>query len=56
MIPLPALITVVLSILVIAARFGRIAKSLIAQLFAPNLIGSLRNGHKSTHPPQALPS
>jgi len=56
MIPDLALLTVGLSFLVMAARFGRIAKSMIAQLFAANQIGSLRHGYKSEHPPQALPS
>ncbi|MDA4113162.1 MAG: hypothetical protein OK474_03860 [Thaumarchaeota archaeon] len=56
MIPDTALVALVFSILAMAARFGRIAKALMAQFFGKNLIGSLRNGHKSTHPPRALPS
>jgi hypothetical protein len=56
MIPDLYLLTVALSFLVMAARFGRMAKSLLAQLFATNQIGSLRHGFKSQYPRQALPS
>jgi hypothetical protein len=56
MIPDTALITLVFSVLAMAARFGRLAKAFMAQFFGKNLIGSLRNGPKNTHPPQALPS
>lgn len=56
MIPDAALLTLIFSILAMAARFGRIAKALMAQVFAKNLIGSLGNGRKSTHAPQAIPA
>jgi hypothetical protein len=56
MVPDGALLTVVFSVLAIAARFARLAKTLMSQLLGKNLIGSLRNGHKTIQPPQALPA
>jgi hypothetical protein len=51
-----ALLTLAMSLLMIMARFARMAKALMTQLLGRNLIGSLRNGHGSARPPQALPS
>ena len=56
MIPEAPLLTVAFSLLVIMARFARLAKTFMMQLLGKNLIGSLRNGHINNRPPQALPS
>jgi hypothetical protein len=56
MVPDVTLLTLVFSVLIMMARFGRIAKALMSQLFAKNLIGSLGNGRKSARQPQALPT
>jgi len=56
MIPDVALLTLVLSLLAMAARFSKLGMSLIAALLGKDLIGSLRQGYKGAHPPQALPS
>jgi hypothetical protein len=56
MVPDLALLTLAMSLLMIMARFARVAKALMSQLLGRNLIGSLRNGHASARPPQALPS
>jgi hypothetical protein len=56
MIPDAALITAVLSLMVIFARFSRMAKTLLSQLVGKNLIGSLRNGKVNSRPPQAVPA
>jgi len=56
LVPDAALITFVLSVMVLLARFAKLAKSLMVQLLGRNLIGSLRNGRANSKPPQALPS
>lgn len=56
MIPDAALLTLVFSVLIMAARFGKLAKALMLQLLGNNLIGSLRGGPKSARPPQAVAS
>jgi hypothetical protein len=56
MIPVDALLPVALSVLMLAARFSRLAKAMMAKLLGRNLIGSLRNGHVGARWPQALPS
>ena len=56
MVPDFALLTLAMSLLMIMATFARVAKALMTQLLGRNLIGSLRNGHASAPPPQALPS
>jgi hypothetical protein len=56
MIPVAELLTVAFSVMVMAARFGRLAKAMMSQLLGNNMIGSLRNGSKSARPPQAVQS
>jgi hypothetical protein len=53
MVPDFELLTLTMSLLMIMARFARVTKALMTQLLGRNLIGSLRNGHASGHPPQA---
>jgi hypothetical protein len=56
MVPDFALLTLIMSILVIMARFARLAQALMTKLLGRNLIGSLRSGHANARRPQALPS
>jgi hypothetical protein len=56
MIPDVSLLTLAFSLLVVMARFAKLAKAFMMQLLGKNLIGSLRNGHVNNRPPQALPS
>jgi len=56
MVPDFALLTLIVSLLMVMARFARVAKALMTQLLGKNLIGSLRNGHAGARSPQALPS
>jgi hypothetical protein len=56
MVPDVSLLTLGFSLIVIMARFARLAKSFMMQLLGKNLIGALRGGHTNARPPQALPS
>lgn len=53
--PDAAIISFAFSLLIIMARFARLAASFLTQLFGKNLIGSLRKGGLKSRPPQALP-
>jgi len=54
MLPDLALVTVVLSMLVMLARFNKLLQNLVTQILARNMTGSLRAA-RGTRRPQALP-
>jgi hypothetical protein len=54
MIPVAELMTVAFSVMVMAARFGRLAKAMMLKMLGPNMIGSLRTGSKSARARQAV--
>jgi hypothetical protein len=56
MLPDVAFLSLVLTGLVMAARFSRLFQAMMAQLLSRDMVAPLRAALKGAHPPQALPS